>query len=332
LPPCRSLGAAALGALLVLGGTAAEASDDDRLLALVRWAGFLTTDREVFKPASDFTYREIRTDEKTSLRKDYAGRVVFANFWATWCPPCRAEMPSLQKLHQEFERDGFAVLGVNVRELGGGMKSRAFAKELGLTFPILEGPRFGSPAYDASPIPQTYIVDRQGRVLGRRPGGQDWTTVAVRSLVRALLDVDRPGTRGTRLSAPSREGSTADAIVYAYLTDTPPALGTTLRERTNSNMAPAVSEFAGADGRVSLFIGLKHVSRRFDVAGRWIDPSGHERKVVQRTHDQTSMKGGWTWLTLDVPLTELEEPGPWRVQLSIDGAAAGEYRFSRAGR
>ena len=97
-----------------------------------------------------------------------------------------------QRLHDEFKDEGFAVLGVNVRELGGGMKSRAFAKELGLSFPMLEGPRHGSPSYDASPIPQTYIIEAQGRLLGRRPGEQDWTRPAVRSLVRALLDAGRP--------------------------------------------------------------------------------------------------------------------------------------------
>ena|SRR5205085_1024449 len=149
-----------LSLVLAFGVAAAEASDDEQLLALVRRAGFLTTDRGVLKPA--------------------------------WCPPCRHEMPSLQRLHDEFKEEGFAVLGVNVRELGGGMKSRAFAKELGLSFPMLEGPRYGSRSYDASPIPQTYIIDGQGRLLGRRPGEQDWTRPAVRSLVRALLDAGRP--------------------------------------------------------------------------------------------------------------------------------------------
>ena len=114
---------------------------------------------------------------KTHTLDDYKGKIVFLNFWATWCPPCRAEMPDIQKLYERSPRDGenaVIVLGVAAPELGGekdkaGIKT--FMDKNGYTYPVLMdkgGKLFG--AYGIRAIPTTYLIDRNGNVIGRVQG------------------------------------------------------------------------------------------------------------------------------------------------------------------
>lgn len=175
-----------VGALLLVPPTG-HPSDDDHLARLVKSAGLAYWKKWWLKSAPDFTYPDVRTGVKLSLRKDFAGKVVLINLWATWCPPCRREMPSLETLYNEFKDDGLVVLGVNVREVGGDMKSREFAKQWRLTFPMVEGDMWGPPFYEVSPIPHTYLVDREGRLIGKRAGELDWTTPSVKALIKFLL-------------------------------------------------------------------------------------------------------------------------------------------------
>lgn len=118
---------------------------------------------------------------------DYLGKVVFLNFWATWCPPCREEMPSMQSLYDELAPQGFEIIAVNVLEPESTVAE--FIDEFGYTFPILldtDGrvmAQYGVRAY-----PTTYVIDRKGYVLGVRPGGHDWASPAVIGAFRELLD------------------------------------------------------------------------------------------------------------------------------------------------
>lgn len=164
-----------------------RSADNDQLGELVKSAGLVYWKKWWLKPAPDFTYADVRTGAKLSLRKNFEGKVVLINLWATWCPPCRREMPSLQALYEEFKNQGLVVLGVNVRETWGGVKSKEFAEQWGLTFPIVEADFWGPPFYEVSPIPHTYLVDQKGRLIGKRAGEWDWTASSVKALIKFLL-------------------------------------------------------------------------------------------------------------------------------------------------
>jgi peroxiredoxin len=117
----------------------------------------------------------------------YRGKVVFLNVWATWCPPCREEMPSMNRLHERYAREGLVVLAVSQDE-GPKEGVEAFARGLGLTFPILldpEGvvpPRFGVTGY-----PETFLIDRAGRIVRHVVGPADWFSDGARAEIEALL-------------------------------------------------------------------------------------------------------------------------------------------------
>jgi thiol-disulfide isomerase/thioredoxin len=104
---------------------------------------------------------------------DFNGRVVFLNFWATWCGPCRMEMPSMQRLYERLKRKGLEIVAVNLQEDRGSVQR--FVDELGLSFPVLLDTtgRVGA-TYGARSIPTTYIVDREGFVIAGTIGTREW--------------------------------------------------------------------------------------------------------------------------------------------------------------
>ncbi|MBR2182236.1 MAG: redoxin domain-containing protein [Acidaminococcaceae bacterium] len=114
---------------------------------------------------------------KTHSLAGYKGKIVFLNFWATWCPPCRAEMPDIQKLYERSSqegRDAVIVLGVAAPELGSETDKdgvKAFMEKNGYTYPVLmdEGGKLFE-AYGIRAIPTTYLIDRRGNVIGRVQG------------------------------------------------------------------------------------------------------------------------------------------------------------------
>ena len=114
---------------------------------------------------------------KTHTLADYKGKIIFLNFWATWCPPCRAEMPDIQKLYERSPRDGrdaVIVLGVAAPKLGSEKDEdgiKAFMDKNGYSYPVLmdEGGKLFE-AYGIRAIPTTYLIDRRGNVIGRVQG------------------------------------------------------------------------------------------------------------------------------------------------------------------
>jgi peroxiredoxin len=111
--------------------------------------------------APDFT---LRTVGGPNLRlQEQRGRVVLVNFWATWCAPCRKEMPHLNRLYEKYRASGFVLLGVNVDD--DTSKAAAVAAQLGLKFPVLlDSDKTASRLYDLNAMPSTVLVDRDGRV------------------------------------------------------------------------------------------------------------------------------------------------------------------------
>ena len=140
---------------------------------------------ETSGPAPNFTLTD--RDGNTVSLEDLRGQVVMINFWASWCGPCRQEMPLLEQIHQRYEPLGFTLLGVNVEENSGDAVS--WLKDRPVSFPILFDPDNGvSKLYDVVAMPSTVIVDRQGNVRflhhGYQAGYEDQYQNQIRELVR----------------------------------------------------------------------------------------------------------------------------------------------------
>lgn len=108
---------------------------------------------------------DLRDDNgKAASLEQYRGKIVVMNLWASWCPPCRAEMPDLQRVAREFAKDGVVVVGVNQGESA--QRAAAFARSLGIMFPIWidDAQRYGR-VYAALGLPTTVVIDRHGTVV-----------------------------------------------------------------------------------------------------------------------------------------------------------------------
>ncbi|MBE7417138.1 MAG: TlpA family protein disulfide reductase [Ideonella sp.] len=134
--------------------------------------------------APDFT---LRTLEGRNLRLgEQRGRVVLVNFWATWCGPCRQEMPHLNKLYEKYKASGFMLLGVNVDD--DTQQAAGVASKLGVTFPVLPDlDKRVSRQYDLSAMPSTVLIDRDGRVRYLHRGYQSGYENTYERQIRELL-------------------------------------------------------------------------------------------------------------------------------------------------
>jgi peroxiredoxin len=135
--------------------------------------------------APDFT---LKSASGENLRlSEYRGQVVLLNFWATWCGPCRQEMPPLNALHERYQRLGFVVLGVSIDD--DPRVATRMAQQLGVSYPILfDTDKDISRLYEVRAMPSTYLIDRDGRVrhvhLGYRDGYIDTYQQQVRQLLQ----------------------------------------------------------------------------------------------------------------------------------------------------
>jgi len=135
--------------------------------------------------APDFVLRS--TTGQNLRLSEYRGSVVMINFWATWCGPCRQEMPLLNELYQRYERVGFSLLGVNIDD--DSRKAMNMISDLGVNFPVLfDSTKEVSKLYQVDAMPVTIIVDRNGTVRyvhqGYKPGYEDKYLDEIRSLLR----------------------------------------------------------------------------------------------------------------------------------------------------
>lgn len=136
-------------------------------------------------PAPDFT---LRSSEGRNLRlQELRGQVVMVNFWASWCAPCRVEMPHLNRLADKYRSSGFTLLGVNVDD--DPKNAMAAAAKLGLRFPVLlDGEKKVVKLYEVATMPSTVLIDRDGRVRyvhrGYRDGYEETYDRQIRELLR----------------------------------------------------------------------------------------------------------------------------------------------------
>ena len=126
--------------------------------------------------------------KNTSL-SDFKGKIVFLNFWTTWCPTCRIEMPSMEKLHQKLKNKDFAMVTINLQESVSQVKS--FFEEFKLTFTaLLDSTGEVGASFGIRSIPTTYILDKTGRIIGLVSGPREWDSKAAIALFENLIDND----------------------------------------------------------------------------------------------------------------------------------------------
>jgi peroxiredoxin len=117
----------------------------------------------------------------------YHGEVVILNFWATWCAPCRIEMPSFEKLYRRYRSRGVAVLAVTL-DKNSENSTKSFVDKYGLSFPILLDEKGEvERLYPSMTIPFTYIIDRQGRIVARVDGAKNWESSETFEAIEYLL-------------------------------------------------------------------------------------------------------------------------------------------------
>jgi peroxiredoxin len=117
---------------------------------------------------------------------DSRGSVVLLNFWATWCPPCREEMPSMERLYQRYRDRGFTVLAVSIDRNVAAVAP--FVKEFQLTFPIGLDPESAvTRLYRVRALPTTVLIDRSGQVVAGAAGARTWDSPAAHAVIDALL-------------------------------------------------------------------------------------------------------------------------------------------------
>jgi peroxiredoxin len=138
------------------------------------------------KMATDFKLTSLsgQTVALSSLR----GKVVFLNVWATWCPPCREEMPSIETLYEKFKDDkNFVVLAVS-QDSDGRAPVASYVERHGLKFDVLLDPdNLVGEAYDVSGIPETFIIDQHGRIVAHHVGPYNWANPEIHEALQELI-------------------------------------------------------------------------------------------------------------------------------------------------
>ena len=137
--------------------------------------------------APGFHATDLRTGRPATLA-DYRGKVVLLNVWATWCLPCRVEMPSMERLHRNLAGTDFRILAVSIDQEGAD-NVMAFAGELDLTFDILHDPAGAiQRIYETTGVPESFLIDRDGVIVKKVIGAAEWDGPVNEALIRRLLD------------------------------------------------------------------------------------------------------------------------------------------------
>jgi peroxiredoxin len=141
----------------------------------------------VGSPAPAFEATNLRTGRPSGLA-DYRGRVILLNVWATWCQPCRVEMPGIERLARQLTDTDFRVVAVSV-DVSDSTTVNAFVREMGLSFDILHDPtRTIEQRYQTTGVPESFVIDRHGVIVKKVIGAAAWDSPVNQILIRRLLD------------------------------------------------------------------------------------------------------------------------------------------------
>ena len=159
----------------------------------------------VGKPAPDFALSDL--NDKPHRLSDFRGKVVFLNFWATWCKPCREEMPSMEILNKNFEKDGLVILAVSIDRVTTTKDIPPFVKGMNLTFPVLiDSWGQTDKPYKRMGVPETFIIDQQGIIREIVIGPRDWTRLDSLQVLTKLLNVTPKAADGASREQAGRQG------------------------------------------------------------------------------------------------------------------------------
>jgi peroxiredoxin len=133
--------------------------------------------------AIDFTLKDI--DDNVHRLSDYRGKVVIVNFWATWCPPCRFELPSMEKLWQAVQKEDVVMLAINIGEDADTIFT--FTSDYPVTFPLLmDRDSAVLKQYPVRGVPTSFVIDPKGRIIYRAVGTREWDDKAIILQILAL--------------------------------------------------------------------------------------------------------------------------------------------------
>ena len=167
--------------VLILGGG---------LLAATRYLGDELFPVTVGSKAPDFHANTIDAPPAAKTLADYRGEIVLLNVWATWCLPCRTEMPSIQALHDRFAARGLKVVAVSVDKPGFDDEIRTFRDQFGLTFEILHDATGNIQRdYQTTGVPETFIIGRDGMIRRKVIAADNWDSPANQALFAQLLGI-----------------------------------------------------------------------------------------------------------------------------------------------
>ena len=141
---------------------------------------------EPSRPVAALDFAAMTLDGKSVRMSELKGKVVFLNFWATWCVPCKAEMPAMERVHQELRGQPFRMLAVNLQEEPAAI--RKFVEELGLTFDVVLDPTGEiTQSYGVNNLPLTFLIDKRSKIVARALGERPWHQPSYMSYLRGLL-------------------------------------------------------------------------------------------------------------------------------------------------
>jgi len=129
-----------------------------------------TARNETSAGASDFKLQDL--NGKTVKLSDFKGKPVLLDFWATWCPPCRASIPGIESLHKKYSGKGLVVLSISLDD-GDWDSVKSFSAEAGITYPVLKGTEDVSSQFQVRTIPLVIIIDKEGKIVKRYLGFGD---------------------------------------------------------------------------------------------------------------------------------------------------------------
>jgi DsbE subfamily thiol:disulfide oxidoreductase len=138
--------------------------------------------------APNFSANTLDTPPKKKTLADYKGQVVLLNIWATWCGPCRAEMPSMEQLYKEYGPKGLRVVAVSIDDAGMESGIRQFVNEYGLTFDVLHDPTgLIQQTYETTGVPESMLIGKDGVIRNKTAGATNWNSESIRNIVTRLL-------------------------------------------------------------------------------------------------------------------------------------------------
>jgi peroxiredoxin len=143
---------------------------------------------EVGAKAPDFRAIDLATGDSVSFREHYKGAVTLLNIWATWCLPCRVEMPAMEQVYRELAPRGFKIAAVSIDE-GSPDDVRAFGQKLDLSFDLLQDRSTAvQQIFQTTGVPESFLINKDGIIVKRIIGAHDWNSPVNRALVERLLD------------------------------------------------------------------------------------------------------------------------------------------------